>query len=260
MSIEPVAAPVRGDWYGPETQREGRTVLYLHGGGYAYYPRGHRNLIALVALAAKARTFALDYRLIPEHPFPAQLEDARAAYLWMLDSGVDPHRLVVAGDSAGGNLVLALLLALRDAQVPLPALAICLAPWTDIENSGASMIANAKYDIVERRMAMTWAQWLCHGADPRSPLLSPLRADLRGLPPLYVQAGDAEILFDMIRAFVARAQQQGAEVTLDVWKSMNHDFQIYGEVMPPKQGGPGAYRTQDRRVRQVAPARGGADE
>jgi epsilon-lactone hydrolase len=235
VRIEPVAAPVRGQWYEPGTQEGGRTLLYLHGGGYAYYARAHRNLIALVALAARARTFALDYRLIPEHPFPAQLEDARAAYRWMLDSGVDPGRLVVAGDSAGGNLALGLLLSLRDSHAPLPALAICLSPWTDVANSGTSMTANEKYDNVERRMVVKWAQWLCHGADPCSPLISPIRSDLGGLPPIYVQAGDAEILYDMIQTFVARAKEQRAEVTLDVWKHMNHEFQAYGEFMTQSQ-------------------------
>ncbi|HMB07139.1 MAG TPA: alpha/beta hydrolase [Isosphaeraceae bacterium] len=232
VRIESVTAPVRGHWYEPETQEGGRTLLYLHGGGFAYYAKGHQNLIALVALTARARTFAPDYRLIPESPFPAQLEDARAAYRWLLDSGIAPGRLVVAGDSAGGNLVLGLAVSLRDSQAPLPSLAICLSPWTDVANSGASMTGNEKYDWVERRMAMKWAQWLCHGADPRSPLISPIRADLGGLSPIYVQAGDAEILYDMIRAFVGRAKEQGVEVTLDVWKHMNHDFQAYGEFMP----------------------------
>lgn len=173
------------------------TVLYLHGGGYAYYSAAHQNLIALVTLAARARTFALDYRLIPEHPFPAQLEDALAAYRWLLQTGVAPERLVVAGDSAGGNLTLALLLALREAGLPLPALGVCLAPWVDVLNSGASMTANAPYDWVEKRMA-----------------------------------DRAEILHDMIRAFADRAAQQGADVELEVWPDMPHDFQAFGEVVP----------------------------
>jgi epsilon-lactone hydrolase len=235
VTIEPVGAPVRGHWYRPKAGTAGVTLLYLHGGGYAYYSRAHQNLIALAALAARARTFALDYRLVPEHPYPAQLDDALAAYRWLLETGVDPRRLVVMGDSAGGNLTLALLLALRDAGSPLPALGVCIAPWTDVENPGDSMTKNEPYDWVEKRMADQWAKWLCSGADLRNPLISPVRAELKGLPPIYIQAGDAEILHDMIRAFADKAQAQGADVTLDVWPRMNHDFQAFGAGLPESQ-------------------------
>ncbi len=235
LSVEPVAGPVRGQWYLPPAERRVATALYLHGGGYAYYAKAHCNLIALVAWAAKARTFALDYRLIPEHPFPAQLEDALSAYEWLLASGVDPRRLLLAGDSAGGNLVLSLLLTLRDRNRPLPALALCLCPWTDLTNAGASMRANEDSDWVEKRMADQWAHWLCGGKDPRDPLLSPVMADLRGLPPLYVQAGSAEILYDMIRAFVQQAQKQGCPILFDLWQHMPHDFQAYGDVLPQSE-------------------------
>ncbi|GAC1566462.1 MAG: hypothetical protein NVS3B14_08950 [Ktedonobacteraceae bacterium] len=129
-------------------------VLYLHGGGYAFSARTHDHLIALVALAALARTFALDYRLTPEHPFPAQLEDAQAAYRWLLSSGIATRSIVVAGGSAGGNLTLALLLALRQANQPLPAMAVCRAPWTDMDNSYHSLLENEPYDWMEKRMYM----------------------------------------------------------------------------------------------------------
>lgn len=207
------------------------TVLYLHGGGYAYYSKSHENLIALVTLAAKSNTFALDYRLIPEHPFPAQLEDALGAYRWLLDTGTKPEKLVIMGDSAGGNLTLALLLTLRDSKLPLPALGICIAPWTDVENSGKSLKENERYDWVEKRMTLQWADWLCQGSDPSNPILSPINADLRGLPPIYIQAGDAEILYDMIKSFADKAQAQAANVRLDVWRFMNHDFQAFGDIL-----------------------------
>lgn len=232
MKIEAQETPVRGVWYRPISGAKARTVLYLHGGGYAYYSKAHENLIALVTLAAQSQTFALDYRLVPEHPFPAQLEDALAAYRWLLGTGIKPEQLVVMGDSAGGNLTLALLLALKAAQLPLPALGICIAPWTDLENSGASLIENEPFDWVEKRMPLKWAEWFCQGADPRNPLISPIRADLRGLPPIYIQAGDAEILYDMIRAFADQAQAQGAKVKLEVWPQMNHDFQAFGDLIP----------------------------
>lgn len=228
VSIQPASAPVHGHWYQPRSDAREITVLYLHGGGYAHYSKSHQNLIALVTLAAKSKTFALDYRLIPEHPFPAQLEDALAAYRWLLETGVNPQRLVVSGDSAGGNLTLALLLTLRDEHLPLPALAICLAPWTDVGNSGESMTKNEPYDWVEKRMPVKWAEWLCKGANPRNPIISPIHADLKGLPPIYIQAGDAEILHDMICGFADRAAEQGSQVKLEVWRNMNHDFQAYG--------------------------------
>lgn len=140
MQIEAVEVfPVKGRWFVPQTALDEYVILYLHGGGYAFSARTHDNLIALVALAAQARTFALDYRLTPEHPFPTQLEDAQAAYHWLLSSGIASQHIVVAGDSAGGNLALAQLLALRDAQQPLPALAVCLCPWTDMESSSKSL-------------------------------------------------------------------------------------------------------------------------
>jgi acetyl esterase/lipase len=232
VEIEPATAPVKGHWYRPRSGANRITVLYLHGGGYAYYSKAHENMIALVTLAAGSRTFALDYRLIPEHPFPAQLDDALAAYRWLLATGVAPGHLVVMGDSAGGNLTLALLLTLRDLKQPLPALGVCMAPWTDVGNSGNSLSENEPYDWLEKRMPLRWAKWLCRNVDPRNPIVSPINADLRGLPPVYLQAGDAEILYDMIRSFHDTAQAQGANVRLDVWRHMNHDFQGFGDLVP----------------------------
>jgi acetyl esterase/lipase len=230
--IETVSEPVKGQWFTPNSGTRDVTMLYLHGGGYAFYSKSHENLIALVAGAAGAKTFAPDYRLIPEHPFPAQLEDALAAYRWLLETGVKPERLVVCGDSAGGNLTLALLLALRDSKSPLPTLGICIAPWTDVGNSGDSLKGNEPYDWVEKRMTLKWAEWFCKDADPHYPIISPINADLRGLPPIYIQAGDAEILYDMIQSFSDKAQAQGANVKLDVWQNMNHDFQAFGDIIP----------------------------
>lgn len=235
VNIESVNQPVKGHWYQPQTGARSVMLLYLHGGGYAYYSKAHENLIALVTLAAQSKTFALDYGLTPEHSYPAQLEEALAAYRWLLDSGVAPERLVVAGDSAGGNLALTLLLALREARLPQPALAIGLAPWTDFANSGESMTANGAHDWIEKHMADRWAQWYCKGADVRHPLISPIHADLTGLPPIYLQAGSAEILHDMIRAFADRAEKQGACVTLEVWPNMTHDFQAFGDLIPESQ-------------------------
>jgi monoterpene epsilon-lactone hydrolase len=236
VCIEPVAGAIKGDWFRPKSQTRNVTVLYLHGGGYVHYAQHtHQNLIALVALATEAQTFALDYRLAPEHPFPAPLDDALAAYRWLLATGVAPERLVIAGDSAGGHLTLALLLALREARLPLPAASICLCPWTDLANSGESMTTNAPYDWIDQQMTAQWSAWFCQDADFRHPLISPTQADLQGLPPLYLQAGSAEILHDMIEAFAEHARQQGASVELEVWPNMVHDFQAFGTMLPESQ-------------------------
>ena len=223
---------VRGCWFTPLSELQERTVLYLHGGGYAFYSRLHENLIALVALAARASTFALDYRLTPEHSFPAQLEDALVAYRWLLQRGQDPGRLIVMGDSAGGNLVLALLQALRDAHELLPALGVCISPWTDVESAYESMSKNEAYDWVNRAEVAQFRSWFVGENSSTNPLVSPIHADLSGLPPLSIQAGEAEILIDMIRAFTSIAHEQGVQVELEVWEHMNHDFQAYGTAMP----------------------------
>ncbi len=235
VRTEPVDLPVRGQWFYPDNLSGSRTVLYLHGGGFTFYIKTHQALIAQVALAAQARTFALDYPLIPEESFPAQLDAAVAAYAWLLESGVRPEQLVIAGDSAGGNLSITLLLALKARGLPLPALAVCLCPWTDLSNPGESMRTNAANDWIEPVMARHWADLYCKNSDPNNPLVSPAQADLRGLPLVYIQAGSAEILYDMICAFASRAAQQGAPVQLEVWQNMPHDFQAFGDLLPESQ-------------------------
>jgi acetyl esterase/lipase len=222
----------RGSWFVQEGPQPQVTVLYFHGGGYSFYPQAYANFIALITLAANSRTFALDYRLSPEHRFPAQLEDALNAYRWLLETGADPENLVFAGDSAGGNLALCLLLAARDSKLPLPALAIALSPATDLESDRASLVRNQAVDWINRQMIEKWADWFCESALRRHPLVSPLWADLSGLPPIYIQAGRCEILYDSIQAFVDRARSQGAEVVLEIWESMNHVFQMFGPDVP----------------------------
>lgn len=229
----PVQREGGGTWFEPDAGCDDNSaVLYLHGGGYAFDSRAHDNLIALVALATGRRVLAPDYPLAPEHPFPAQLDHARAAYRWLVEQGYDPGRIVVAGDSAGGNLVLALLVDLRDAGERLPAAAACLAPWTDLANPGESVAANDAYDWISKRMADRWSERFRNGVSATDPRVSPAHADLRGLPPLYLQAGSAEILLDMIRAFHQRAQAQGVDARLDVWDAMTHDFQAFGSALP----------------------------
>jgi len=222
----------RGSWFTPRKAEGGATVLYFHGGGYSFYPKAYASFIALVALAAKSRTFALDYSLAPEQRFPVQVREALDAYRWLLENSGDGHSIVVAGDSAGGNLALALLQTLRDLRLPMPMLAIALSPPTDFEMDRAVAVRKADGDWIEMGMLERWADWFCDPEKRRDPLVSPLQADLHGLPPIYLQAGGAELLYDSIRAFADRARREGAEVVLESWADMNHDFQMFGRYVP----------------------------
>jgi acetyl esterase/lipase len=235
VEFEKVVTPVKGDWIRPKQRQAGRVLLYMHGGGFSFYTKSHIAMIAFIAQAAKADTFSLDYRLIPEYPYPAQLEDALAAYRWLLENGIDPRHIVVAGDSAGGNLALAMMLTLRRDNLPQPALVITISPWTDVTNPGESIIANQRYDWVDNRQANKWAKQYCAGNDPNYPLISPVKADLTGLAPIYIQAGGHEMLIDMIQQFYHEAQSQGAEIKLDVWEYMIHDFQAFAQFLPEAQ-------------------------
>jgi len=218
----------RGSWFSCKNAESPVTVLYFHGGGYSFYPQAYSSFIAHITLAAKSRTFALDYRLSPEHRFPAQLDDALNAYQWLLESGSDPDNLILAGDSAGGNLALALLLQARDLKLPLPALAIALSPPTNFDLE----IVSNEFDWIDKPALLQWRDWFCDPAQRRAPLVSPLWADLRNLPPIYIQAGSAEILYDSIRAFADHGKNQGADVVLESWEDMTHVFQIFGHEAP----------------------------
>jgi epsilon-lactone hydrolase len=215
----------------------GRAVLlYFHGGGFCFGSfRTHGPLAAGLARAARARTFAAEYRLAPEHTAPAAHEDALAAYRHLLGEGIDPRRIVLAGDSAGGTLVLGTLLALRDAGGPMPAAGIAISPWVDLSCSGASFQANAPYDFVGEKHCRLAAVSYLGAVDARRPDISPLFADLRGLPPLLIQAGGAEVLVEQIRAFAHRAREAGVDVTLSVYDDMVHVWHLMRDVTPDGQ-------------------------
>jgi acetyl esterase/lipase len=198
-------------------------VLYLHGGGYVSgSPRTHRPLAGEIAHAAGARLLLPAYRLAPEHPFPAALEDAWVAYWWLLKQGVQPGQIVVAGDSAGGGLALALLVALRDAGLPLPAGLVCISPWVDLTLRGASLRANEGRDYLNAAAIRAVAALYLNGRDAREPLASPLFADLRGLPPTLIQTGTAELLLDDSKRLARRAAAAGVPVELELWENMVH--------------------------------------
>jgi len=233
-------AAVPGRWFLPEKPQG--TILYLHGGGFAFDVRSLDQLIVLVTVWTNTAVFVPAYRLAPEHPFPAQQEDALAAYRWLLDRGTDPRQLVLMGDSAGGNLVLCLLRRLQREGLPMPAGAVCLSPWTDLANGGASMAANEPFDLIDRRMVAQWTAWYVDGRDPKDPEISPFYADFAGFPPVYIQAGGTEIMIDMIRAYAEKARREGADVTLDVWEHMIHNFQAFGDRMEESEEALGRIR------------------
>jgi acetyl esterase/lipase len=211
-----------------------RCLLYLHGGAWCMgSPRTHRRLVADLASGAGVRAVSVDYRLAPEHPYPAGLDDCVAAYHWLLDRRVDPSRIVVAGDSAGGNLAAALLLRLRDAGMPLPAGAVLLSPATDLAGTGASFVTRKSVDPFFCDIdPATFIDAYADGHDVRDPYLSPLYGDLRGLPPLLVHVGDHEVLLDDSVRFAERAREAGVDVRLTVWPGMFHVFQTFAPLLP----------------------------
>ncbi len=229
MSFEKVrAGGVPAEWFRPDGCDESRVLLYLHGGGYSIGSiDSHRDPVSRLCRASGARGLVIDYRLAPEHPFPAQLDDALAAYRWLLERGVDPARVVVAGESAGAGLTLSLLLALREARIPMPAAAVCASPWCDLEMRGASMKSNARYDYLSREVLAEYAKRFVQPGDLRNPLANAHHADLRGLPPLLVLAGGSEVLLDDARELAARARAAGVDVTLEVEADMIHAWILF---------------------------------
>jgi acetyl esterase/lipase len=212
-----------------------RTVLYLHGGGYIFLPVVRfAPVMAEIARAADARCVGLDYRRAPEHPYPAALDDAVAAYRWLLDSGVAPETVALVGDSAGGGLALATLLALRGHGLPPPAAAACVSPWTDLKVTGASADEIADPVVSGAALRMMARTYLA-GRDPADPCASPLYGDLAGLPPLHVQVGTREALLDDSRRFVARARDAGVEATLLEHPGVAHMWIFYDVAMPEAQ-------------------------
>jgi epsilon-lactone hydrolase len=234
-SVEPLdTGGVPAEWVAAEGVTSDRVVLYLHGGAYQIgSPATLRHVIALLSAAAQARVLSVDYRLAPEHPFPAAVHDALAVYRYLLHAGTDPAAVAIAGDSAGGGLALATLVALRDAGDPLPASAVAMSPWTDLALTGESLRTRADVDIMIKPAAMpqTVATYLA-GADPRHPYASPLYADLRGLPPILIQVGDAEVILDDSTRFATKAKAAGVDVTLEVWDEMPHVWHAFAGLLP----------------------------
>jgi monoterpene epsilon-lactone hydrolase len=223
-----LAGGVPSDLVTPAGHDAGRMIMYLHGGGYTTgSPVSHRDLIGRIAQACRAQVLALNYRLAPEHPFPAALEDAQSAYFWLIEQGHDPRRIALAGDSAGGGLLLALLVTLRDSGQPRPAAAVCISPWTDLAFTGASVASQAAEDpMLSVAMLQPMAEAYLAGQDARLPLASPLYADLHNLPPLMIQVGEHEILRDDAVRLAERARAQGVDIRLTEADGLWHVWHV----------------------------------
>jgi acetyl esterase/lipase len=228
---------IPGEWIVAPGAEEDRVILYLHGGGYVMGSiNTHRAMIARISRAAKARVLAIDYRLAPEHPFPAAVDDATTAYKWLLSQGYQPGKIIIAGDSAGGGLTFSTLVSLRESGTPLPAAAVPISPWTDLAATGASLKTRAKADpMVGDSGLAPMAQHYAGKHDVKHPLVSPLYADLKDLPPLLIHVGDAEILLDDSTRIAERAKAAGVDVTLEVWPEMVHVWHVFAKILPEGQ-------------------------
>ena len=235
VTVSPVdVESVQAEWIVPEGAAEGAAMLYLHGGGFVFGGLdSHRDIACRLAQAAGLRTLLIDYRLAPEHRFPAALEDAITAYRWLLDGGQAADRLVVAGDSAGGGLSVALMTQLKSLALPLPKAAVLMSPWVDLANTGDSMARNADLDAMLSPQALEkFASLYLDGQDANSPLASPLYADLSGLPPVQVLVGSDEVLLSDSERLVAQIEAAGGSADLAVWPKMPHVFPILAAVIP----------------------------
>jgi monoterpene epsilon-lactone hydrolase len=221
------------EWFVPERIEHDAVIYYLHGGGYVLGSiQTHQALISNLCVAAGARALAIDYRLAPEHPLPAALDDALAGYRYLLAQGIAPGRIVLMGDSAGGGLCMSLLLRLRALGVVLPAAAVLLSPWVDLEASGESLRHYEFCDYITRDYLLRCADWALGAEMTNHPLFSTIHADLSGLPPVLVQCGGAEGLLDDAIHLVARAREAGVPVMLDVQPDMVHVYQLFASFAP----------------------------
>ncbi|HMF89944.1 MAG TPA: alpha/beta hydrolase [Candidatus Angelobacter sp.] len=234
VRIEKVETPhVRGEWiWATSTASPEKVVLYLHGGGYvSCSSRTHRPITTSLARMARCRVFALNYRWAPEHPFPAAVDDAAAAFLWLIRNGVAPQKIAIVGDSSGGGLAIATMIRLRAQGHPLPGCAACFSPWVDLTGAGQYRNAGA-WSMFQPRDIATFAALYLHGASPELPEASPVFADLHGLPPMLIQASGAELLLDDAVRLHQRAISCGVRSTLSVFPELPHVWQIFFGIVP----------------------------
>jgi monoterpene epsilon-lactone hydrolase len=227
--IVPADSPVPSLWVRMPNSREDAVLIWLHGGGYTIgSPHTYRRLAADLSSGANISVLLPDYRLAPEHPFPAAVDDAVTIYRWVLQNGTSPHQIVIGGDSAGGGLTVATLLALRDQQLPLPAGAVLQSPWADLTLSSSSWDSRRPLDpLVGEHNAPAMADAYLNRVDAKTPLASPVFADLRSLPPLLILVGDHEVLLDDSKALAAKAHDAGVDVALEVFDELHHVWPVF---------------------------------
>ena len=231
------AGGVPAEWVAAPDAADDQVLLYLHGGGYmGGSMRSHRVMLSRLSRASGMRVLGLEYRLAPENPFPAAVEDSIAAYRWLLSQGVESKNIAIAGDSAGGGLTPATLIALRYVGEPMPAAGVCISPWVDLEGIGGSMTTKAEVDpIVQRELLDVLANLYLGNRDRRTPLAAPLYADLQGLPPLLIQVGSSETLLDDSNRLTERAKAAEVDATLEVWEDMIHTWHLFAPILPEGQ-------------------------
>lgn len=233
------AGGVPSEWVMAPGCDTGRAILYLHGGGYAIGSLNtHRRLAYDISAASAAKVLLIDYRLAPEHPFPAAVDDATAAWRWLLQQGFAANRMAIAGDSAGGGLTIATLVNLRDKKLGLPACAVAISPWVDLEGLGNSITTRSAQDPMVQKDGLLWmAKMYLNGKDPRTPLAAPLHADLKGLPPTLVQVGTAETLLDDAIRIAEKMHVAGVDARLAIWPNMLHVFPLFAPILSEGRDG-----------------------
>jgi acetyl esterase/lipase len=225
---------IQAEWLIPSGADDKKVILYLHGGGYVTGSiEDHRMMCGLLANAAGAKVLIPEYRLAPENPFPAAVDDAVKVYEWLLAQGLPSADIIIAGDSAGGGLSVATVLALKDKSASLPTAVLCLSPWADLTLKGRSHTTKAKADAVLRRDVLhEWALCYTDESNLTNPLVSPVYGDFHGFPPLLIQVGSEEILLDDSLMLAEKAKADGVDVTLKIWDGMWHVWQALGDLIP----------------------------
>lgn len=225
------------EWLMPNEVKNERVLLYLHGGGYVIgSPHTHRALAGKIAKGISSNCLLIDYRKAPENPYPAALDDSFEAYKYLLDKGYQPEHIIVAGDSAGGGLAVALQYELRDFHIPLPSCTVLLSPYLDLTGTGASVEENAKndrfLDVFEMRR---WAEMYADGHDFSDPMISPLFGDVSGFSPILIQASESEVLYDDSVRFARKLEKAGIEVIFQTWKGLIHWWHMFGGMPEAKE-------------------------
>ena len=235
IHCKPIAIEgIKAQWATPAKANNDQVILYIHGGGYAIGSiKSHRNIITRLAHEAARPVLSFEYRLAPENPYPAGLNDVIAVYEWLLARDFEPAQIAFCGDSSGGGLLLAFLLWLRDNKKPLPACAVCFSPWADLTATSTCLTERQKRDpFIDPESVATWAHNYALEQDRKNPYISPIFGDFAGLPPLYIQVGTEEILFGDSLLVEQAALAAGVPIKMEVWDDMMHVWQSFWQILP----------------------------